>query len=282
LFAVPLFDTTMAVVRRFLNNRPLFAADREHIHHKLLEQGLTQRQVALLLYGVTAAFGFMSLALLRPSGSKIVLVVIAAAVIVTMGIRRLGYHELAELRMATRRTVYQKQTIASNLALRRAITELNAANTLPEICTRLDDACKESDFEYFEMTLETPGALAANAEDKSLQLERGGIRFTCSKYPNVFRPWDSPAGWSVRLDLVSNNGRQGNFVAYRPYDARDLSLEMNLLVADFRTALVGAVDRAVRRFEAQIPPRKAIPLEPGLVHQHHRNSMFQSRRNANE
>jgi UDP-GlcNAc:undecaprenyl-phosphate GlcNAc-1-phosphate transferase len=272
-FAVPLLDTTLAVIRRFLNNKPLFAADREHIHHKLLEKGLSQRQVALLLYGVSATFGFLSLALLRPSSGKIVLVVVVAGVIAAVGIRRLGYNEFAELGMATRRTIHQKQTIASNLALRRAITGLKTATTLPEICNNLDEACKASDFEYFEITLEAPGALAADLKDKSLRLESNKVRFTCFKHPNVLRPWDSMAGWTLRLDLIIDDCYQGNFVAYRPYEARALTVEMNLLVADFRIALVRAVDRAVRRFNAKSTPGRATSPGQSVLQQQLRNSI---------
>ena len=39
-FALPLTDTVLSVLRRFLSGRKLFRADREHIHHKLLELGL--------------------------------------------------------------------------------------------------------------------------------------------------------------------------------------------------------------------------------------------------
>jgi UDP-GlcNAc:undecaprenyl-phosphate GlcNAc-1-phosphate transferase len=43
--AVSLVDTSLSVLRRFLSGRSLFGADREHIHHNLLELGLMQRQV---------------------------------------------------------------------------------------------------------------------------------------------------------------------------------------------------------------------------------------------
>src|SRR5262249_54435252 len=62
---LPILDVLMAIVRRFLAGRPLFDADKHHIHHKLLKRGLSQRDTALVLYGVTAAFGFLSLVLLH-------------------------------------------------------------------------------------------------------------------------------------------------------------------------------------------------------------------------
>lgn len=48
---VPLTDTLFTMIRRFLEKRPIFSADRGHIHHRLLDLGLTHRRVVLFLYG---------------------------------------------------------------------------------------------------------------------------------------------------------------------------------------------------------------------------------------
>jgi UDP-GlcNAc:undecaprenyl-phosphate GlcNAc-1-phosphate transferase len=54
---VPLGDMLWTVVRRLVAGEPVFVADRRHIHHRLLELGLGQRTVALLLWLVSAALG---------------------------------------------------------------------------------------------------------------------------------------------------------------------------------------------------------------------------------
>ncbi len=53
---LPIIDTLFAMVRRFLERRPIFAADRGHIHHRLLAMGLTHRRAVLLLYGCSITF----------------------------------------------------------------------------------------------------------------------------------------------------------------------------------------------------------------------------------
>ena len=50
---VPIIDTMLAIVRRFLEKRPLFSPDRGHIHHRLLDMGITHRRAVLIIYGVT-------------------------------------------------------------------------------------------------------------------------------------------------------------------------------------------------------------------------------------
>jgi UDP-GlcNAc:undecaprenyl-phosphate GlcNAc-1-phosphate transferase len=48
--AIPILDTGLAVLRRFLRSRPIFSADRGHMHHRLLDRGLPAPHVALTLY----------------------------------------------------------------------------------------------------------------------------------------------------------------------------------------------------------------------------------------
>src|SRR5204862_334092 len=62
-FGLPILETSLSVLRRFISGRPVFTADREHIHHKLLQRGMSHRQVVIVLYGVSAVFALLSLPL---------------------------------------------------------------------------------------------------------------------------------------------------------------------------------------------------------------------------
>jgi UDP-GlcNAc:undecaprenyl-phosphate GlcNAc-1-phosphate transferase len=61
LFGLPLFDTTSVVLGRMARRKPLFQADKSHVHHRLLELGLTQRQAALFLYAITTLLGLLAI-----------------------------------------------------------------------------------------------------------------------------------------------------------------------------------------------------------------------------
>lgn len=54
---LPIYDTLFAIVRRRINGVPMMQGDRGHIHHRLLDMGLTQRQVVLVMYLITAILG---------------------------------------------------------------------------------------------------------------------------------------------------------------------------------------------------------------------------------
>jgi len=56
-----IFDGVWAVVRRLLSKRSPFSPDRHHIHHLLLDAGMSQRAAVLTLYGVSASFGALAL-----------------------------------------------------------------------------------------------------------------------------------------------------------------------------------------------------------------------------
>ena len=61
VLAVPLLDVVLAIVRRFLRGQPIFGADRDHIHHRLLSRGYAPHHVVLLIYGICSIGATISL-----------------------------------------------------------------------------------------------------------------------------------------------------------------------------------------------------------------------------
>ncbi|MBE6904308.1 MAG: undecaprenyl/decaprenyl-phosphate alpha-N-acetylglucosaminyl 1-phosphate transferase [Ruminococcaceae bacterium] len=63
LLALPIFDTTYAIIRRIRAGQSPMAADRNHIHHRLIDFGLTQKQVVLILYMFTLCLCICAIAI---------------------------------------------------------------------------------------------------------------------------------------------------------------------------------------------------------------------------
>ncbi|MCU0484366.1 MAG: undecaprenyl/decaprenyl-phosphate alpha-N-acetylglucosaminyl 1-phosphate transferase [Chloroflexi bacterium] len=63
VLGVPIIDTFWIIVRRLAAGRSPFSPDRGHIHHRLLDLGLSHVQTVLLIYGLCAALGILSLVL---------------------------------------------------------------------------------------------------------------------------------------------------------------------------------------------------------------------------
>jgi UDP-GlcNAc:undecaprenyl-phosphate GlcNAc-1-phosphate transferase len=115
-FGLPILETALSIVRRLISGRPIFTADREHIHHKLLQNGMTHRQVVILLYGVSAIFAMLSLFLLWPTGSSLGLVLVVLGAGIWIGVQHLGYLEFGELARVAHRTLDQPQIFVNNPA----------------------------------------------------------------------------------------------------------------------------------------------------------------------
>lgn len=56
IFGLPMLDTLLAIVRRKLNDKPIFSADSNHFHHFLIKRGFTVRQAVLISYLLAAVF----------------------------------------------------------------------------------------------------------------------------------------------------------------------------------------------------------------------------------
>lgn len=252
-FGLPILETALSIARRLISGRPIFTADREHIHHKLLQHGLTHRQVVVVLYGVSAVFAMLSLFLLWPTGSSLGLVLAVLGIGIWIGVQHLGYLEFGELARVAHRTLDQPQIFVNNLAIRRATEELKVARDYDQIRRILTAAFDSNDFDGFELKLElNPGEGVPLVPDAPA-LRRNGAAMRWSK-PNVPRQMEGCAVWTVALDLLSSaNHRRGTLLIHRLYSPRDLQLDINLLTSTFPVALADALDRTLVHSSQVIP-----------------------------
>ena len=95
VMAVPLADTGLSFLRRLRRARQgqFFEPDRDHLHHRLLDLGLNQRQVVLALYYVSACMGLLAFILSGVSDVYRFLTLILAAAAVGGGVIVLRYVE---------------------------------------------------------------------------------------------------------------------------------------------------------------------------------------------
>jgi UDP-GlcNAc:undecaprenyl-phosphate/decaprenyl-phosphate GlcNAc-1-phosphate transferase len=234
-FGLPILDTLMAVLRRFLNGKPLFSADDQHIHHKLLQRGLSHRQAVVVLYAVSACFALISLPLLSPKSGMIAIVLSVVGLGVFFGLQHLGYNELDELRRMARRTWEQKTIIYNNLAIRRAENELANAQTVNDVARILKTAFQGNDYDGFEIafTPELPASYSSPRMIPPFQYawrREGGNR---------------NKGWEVRLDLFSKRGEvRGCFSIHRSYTESSLRSDIDCFTEEFASALSSALQRA--------------------------------------
>ncbi|HZL18759.1 MAG TPA: MraY family glycosyltransferase [Polyangia bacterium] len=125
---LPIMDTLLAIGRRAWRGRPLFQADKEHIHHRLMARGLSHRQAVLVLYGFCVILGLAALLLTYGNSGQAALLLVVLAVVAVIFLRTLGY-----FRLGANSAVERKRTRALRAAVRPFSQRLRLTKTLEEI-----------------------------------------------------------------------------------------------------------------------------------------------------
>lgn len=89
---LPIFDTLSAIVRRLITGKSIkavFKPDANHVHHKLLKFGFTQKQAVLILYGLTAVLGIFTVIFMESGAWKAISFAILVIVIIAVRIQRI-------------------------------------------------------------------------------------------------------------------------------------------------------------------------------------------------
>ena len=127
--SVPLLDVSVAVFRRSLRRQPIFGADRSHIHHRLLDRGLTPKRAVLVLYLFAALAAGLALLLVAPQAARfrnVLLVLLVVAI--WLGLRELRYKEFNFLGKLVFGGEWQ-QNLQETLRLDQSIVSLRNAKT---------------------------------------------------------------------------------------------------------------------------------------------------------
>lgn len=61
ILAIPILDTLFAIIRRIIHKKPIYVADKQHLHHQLLNKKFSQRTTVLIIYGVSILFSLASI-----------------------------------------------------------------------------------------------------------------------------------------------------------------------------------------------------------------------------
>jgi UDP-GlcNAc:undecaprenyl-phosphate GlcNAc-1-phosphate transferase len=97
-----ILDALWAVVRRLRRGVHPFTADREHLHHLLLEAGLSQRSAVLLLYLLAAIFGLAALSLHSFEKLIALMVLMATVIVLITALVRINRRKLGSNRSSSR------------------------------------------------------------------------------------------------------------------------------------------------------------------------------------
>jgi UDP-GlcNAc:undecaprenyl-phosphate GlcNAc-1-phosphate transferase len=267
-FGVPLLDTGITIIRRFLRREPLFAADRGHIHHRLRDLGHTPRGVALLIYVACAVSAAFSMLLATGTVAPVLPMFVVLATVLVLFVQRLDVPELVELRSIIGRGFKQRWVIAHNLRVQAAAEALDRAGDGAAILEALELAFEGSEFSRLEVWVPSDlGEGFGGLGNGRVQRDGAGHRLA------IELATDLPVQEiEIRVPVLLGDERVGRFSIFRDASGERLFTDLRLLPTLLVPSLVQALQRvandaAASRLAAEVARLKpeAAPLEEGRV-----------------
>lgn len=154
---LPIFDLSLAVVRRYLSGQPIFRADQHHVHHRLLRMGLSQSQSVVVLFGGAIVLEGLALVFIYADDALSALAIAAVVPLIVVAVRFLGYGQL--IRSARRaRLLEQVESDASDRT--RAVTalrrELRVATSVAELWGAVEQHAENLGLERLQLEVLDP------------------------------------------------------------------------------------------------------------------------------
>lgn len=245
--SIPLLDTALAVGRRFLRRKPIFGADRGHIHHRLLDLGFSPRQAALLLYGLCAVCAVLSLAIGNHRHELTVIGVFCLAV--WAGVEHLEYVEFDVMGRALSQGWFV-ELVSGQIALRAVEAKLAAAATLEECWPVLRDSYAEFGF-----------AGICGQFGKRYYAHAGQPQRRCTWQLEVALPGDNWLHLTASRPAISREV----FAPYAEAIRRALEPKLEHLAAEDVTPSLIALARALSVHRGTVPAAGEAPAVPSFA-----------------
>ena len=82
ILALPIFDTSFAILRRMANHKPIMSPDKGHLHHRIMALGFGQKRTVIALYCISAIMGIAGILwTMRMRFEAVLLAIIGATLI---------------------------------------------------------------------------------------------------------------------------------------------------------------------------------------------------------
>ena len=96
ILGLPIFDTAFAFIRRIAHGQSPMQADRSHVHHRLIDMGLNQKQAVATLYVISAILGLSAVVLTTSGEVKAMVLLLALCVVGVVAARVVFPREIRE------------------------------------------------------------------------------------------------------------------------------------------------------------------------------------------
>lgn len=185
-FAIPLLDMGYAVLRRWYRGVPIYKADKDHLHHKLLQKGFSGRKVVLLFYAANLALMLALLLLLKlESGSwlqfAILMVLSLSAFAAFQFLSELKPRDFAGKILALFRS-FRKRRYCLYL-INRFEKEAEKKSSFDDIQTTLDNLFQDYGVNYAEIRAADKMLYSFGVESKQMDHYEFSFTVCADKFP---------------------------------------------------------------------------------------------------
>ncbi len=272
-FGLPIVEIFLSVIRRFVGGKPLMQSDRGHIHHRLLDHGLSVRQTTILLYGVCGVFCLFGILLLNPRRSLAALIFSTLGVLIVVGVQRLRYPEFEVIGSKIRQGVTRRRRrMIANVNVRQLCAAMKQTADAEKIFALLSQICEMNDFDSITLELKTLAStshqptFAAGAEMngwKPMPTDATNVRWgKVRSGGDVDELTTVEAKWSLRVPLRHQNHDIGAMTLYRKLDHEDLLVDLDSICGSFQQELSQTLDSLLQQADAK---PEAILAETSLI-----------------
>jgi UDP-GlcNAc:undecaprenyl-phosphate GlcNAc-1-phosphate transferase len=218
VLGLPIADTAIAMLRRAITRRPIMTADRGHIHHRLLDLGLTHRRAVLTLYGVCAALTVAAVAASLGRGLETTVALVLFAIVLAGLIRVAGVFDRAMVASQRRLVPLNDVTARVRAALPDALLALTPSTRVADLDASMasfvaESGCSQPSSRTVRRPWRAPTWCAACVATRSWTSEsrtRARPARSCSW------PWTCTPAWWLRSTSATTSAPSRSVPRLRP------------------------------------------------------------------
>jgi UDP-GlcNAc:undecaprenyl-phosphate/decaprenyl-phosphate GlcNAc-1-phosphate transferase len=226
LLVIPIFDTSAAIVRRKLTGRSIFSTDRAHLHHRLMDSGMSNRQV-LLVVGVLCLLASAGAIASQALKSQVVALLSLLSVMTILVITRLfGHSEFLLLKERIWEFLSGLRGSSSAKNSRQITVRLQGSADWDDLWQRVMAAAEQSQFKSVCLDVNVPA------------LKEGYH----ARWGRVHSDQETPCYWKTEIPLSADGQIVGRLevVGLRNGEPIGTTIaDVGRLVADLESAMIG-------------------------------------------
>jgi UDP-GlcNAc:undecaprenyl-phosphate GlcNAc-1-phosphate transferase len=176
----PVFDTLIAMARRFVKGKSMFSGDRKHIHHMLLEKFLDQKRAVMVIYVGCALFSVVALLVVMENNFGIAIGFVVIGLVSYVSLRSLGYFKNLKQMLNGERTKFR----AVEYFGKAVYYQIKGAKSIEEIYDYIKCICHHYESPGFNIEIAGNGKVNGYSWFKDEQVKNSAVkgRLECDVY----------------------------------------------------------------------------------------------------